>query len=109
MSLQQRIMNLPFTEPADVSAYRPEFASKIGHRDARHAAAELAAPYDALIEQMAKALRVLVDRNFTFFSGGMIGADKKITREEVLAARAALAKHAELCGSAADVREGGAG
>lgn len=35
-------------------------------------------------------LKALVDRDFTFFSGAMVGASKKITRDEVLAARRAL-------------------
>ena len=47
---------------------------------------------DERIEKLAEALNALVDRNFTFFAGGMVGADRKITREEVLAAREALAQ-----------------
>jgi hypothetical protein len=38
------------------------------------------------------ALKNLVDRDFTFFSGAMVGANKKITRDEVLAARDALSQ-----------------
>jgi fructose-specific phosphotransferase system component IIB len=43
------------------------------------------------LKQAREALHALTDRNFTFFAGGMVGADKKITRDEVLAARAAIA------------------
>ncbi len=45
------------------------------------------------IDQVTAALRALVDRNFTFFSGAMIGADKAITRDEVLVARRALSTY----------------
>lgn len=45
----------------------------------------------ALVRQMREAVNALVDRDFTFFSGQMIGASKKITRDEVLAARATIA------------------
>jgi hypothetical protein len=44
-----------------------------------------------VLKQAREALHALTDRNFTFFAGGMVGADKKITRDEVLAARAAIA------------------
>lgn len=42
------------------------------------------------LDKMREALAGLVDRDFTFFSGQMIGASKPITRDEILAARAAL-------------------
>jgi hypothetical protein len=46
-----------------------------------------------IAEELAQALEAIVDRNFTFFDGGMIGADRKITREEVLKARDVLAAY----------------
>lgn len=42
--------------------------------------------------ELLEALRALVDRDFTYFDGAVIGAATKITRDEVLAARAAIAK-----------------
>lgn len=42
-------------------------------------------------DRLAEALRALVNRRFTFFKGGMLGADKKITRDEIVAAHEALA------------------
>ena len=89
MSLHRDIMNLPFVEPKDVSAYRPEYAAKLGHRDARHAAAELAAPYDALVEQMAQALQLIVQWD----DEGLALTDAQICKAKV-----ALAKHAEVTG-----------
>lgn len=49
MSLHDKIMNLPVESKL--------FMFADGHREARHAAAELALQYDALIEQMAAALK----------------------------------------------------
>jgi hypothetical protein len=46
----------------------------------------------AAAPELLDALTKLVDRNFTFFMGGMVGSDKKITSDEILAARAAIAK-----------------
>ena len=46
----------------------------------------------AAAPELLEALRVLVDRDFTYFDGAVIGAATKITRDEVLAARAAIAK-----------------
>ena len=59
MDLHGQIMNLPFVEPADVSAYKSEYAAKLGHRDARHAAAELALNADACIDALRSALLVM--------------------------------------------------
>lgn len=68
-------------------------AEAIGIAD--RALVEAALPtYSAMVEQQADllaALQALVDRNFTFFDGAMIGADRKITQAEVSAARAAIA------------------
>ena len=59
MSLESRIMNLPASgEPAGGS-----MAYKLGHRDARHAAAEIASEGDALTEQMAASLQIMVETN----------------------------------------------
>ena len=43
-----------------------------------------------VVRELTEALRALVDRDFTFFCGEMLGATRKITRDEVLAARAAI-------------------
>jgi hypothetical protein len=53
---------------------------------------ESAGPAPAeVVRELVEALRALVDRDFTFFCGEMLGATRKITRDEVLAARAAIA------------------
>ena len=52
MSLHSDIMNLPFEAPKDVSAYKSEYAAKLGHRDARHASAELAQQADAELARL---------------------------------------------------------
>jgi hypothetical protein len=58
------------------------------------------------IERLRSALHALVDRDFTFFGGAMVGADRKITRAEVLAARDALATIAASRGTAATGDQG---
>jgi hypothetical protein len=51
MDLHGQIMNLPFQRPADVAwTVAEEQAAKLGHRDARHAAAELANEHTKLLE-----------------------------------------------------------
>lgn len=45
----------------------------------------------AELTALREAASAIVDRDFTFFSGEMIGASRKITRAEVLALRAASA------------------
>lgn len=54
-----KVMNLPFgdmpSSPTGSQGY-VDMAYKMGHRDARHAAAEIAADGDALIEELAKAM-----------------------------------------------------
>lgn len=52
-------------------------------------AAELRRLQDELAV-LRQAANAIVDRDFTFFSGEMIGASRKITRAEVLTLRAAL-------------------
>jgi|JI10StandDraft_1071094.scaffolds.fasta_scaffold378622_3 hypothetical protein len=59
---------------------------------------QLTAEADKLLAELAalrQAASAIVDRDFTFFSGEMIGASRKITRAEVLALRAALAARKE--------------
>ena len=56
MDLHGQIMNLPTPDYAGLLA-TPDYAAKIGHRDARHAAAELAIKADACI----KALREIIE------------------------------------------------
>jgi hypothetical protein len=61
MSLHAKIMNLPalMCSPADsVDAGR---AYKIGHRDARHAAADIASEADALIADLVSELKDIRD------------------------------------------------
>jgi hypothetical protein len=48
MDLHSQIMNIPTI----VGTYNDEFCYKLGHRDARHAAAELALKADARIEEL---------------------------------------------------------
>lgn len=48
MTLHNQIMNIPTV----IGTYNDLFCYKLGHRDARHAAAELALKYDALIEDL---------------------------------------------------------
>jgi hypothetical protein len=52
-NFHSRIMNLPFDRPIS----SPEYAT--GHRDARHAAAEIANEADALAVRLAEAERLL--------------------------------------------------
>lgn len=61
MSYHQRIMNIAANPPGNWSG---ESAYKIGHRDARHAAAEVAAEADAEVERLTLALSTItVERN----------------------------------------------
>ena len=55
-----QIMNLPATPPPDVTESPVKdirIAYKTGHRDARHAAAELAIQADARIEELEQLLK----------------------------------------------------
>ena len=57
MNLHGQIMNLQ-CKPANMDAEpNQKLAYKVGHRDARHAAAELALKADAEIERLRKALQ----------------------------------------------------
>lgn len=56
MDLHGQIMNLPHPPMARVEK-NPSIAYKVGHRDARHAAAELALQADAAREELLALLR----------------------------------------------------
>ena len=81
MNLHGQIMNLPFVAQPDVTTYKSEYAAKLGHRDARHAAAELALKADACIE----VLRAIVEQQRT------MGFDGSPSDELMDVARSALA------------------
>jgi hypothetical protein len=94
MSLHDKIMNIRCVLPIAGAGDRVVF--KEGHRDARHAAAELALQYDALIEQMAAALAVFVDFPEDTFAGEQDFAFTMTVRmRDMRNARAALAAHAK--------------
>lgn len=58
MNLHGQIMNIPFKQPEDVAwTVAEQQAAKIGHREARHAAAELALSADKLIETLQEIAR----------------------------------------------------
>lgn len=61
MSFESRVMNLPHVLSVGPGASRIH-ASKMGHRAARHSAAEIATEADALVETLAKALQDCADR-----------------------------------------------
>lgn len=58
MKLEARIMNLPTSSLIEGWNQAERHNYKMGHRDARHAAAALAAAHDALMQQMAEALEL---------------------------------------------------
>lgn len=57
MDLHGQIMNLRMPTTIGLVETNPAIAYKLGHRDARHAAAELAAKADACIEALRALLR----------------------------------------------------
>lgn len=62
MSLHNEIMNIPtgqLQEIAAVEETNPVLVYRMGHRDARHAAAELSLKYEALIDDLFDALEGL--------------------------------------------------
>jgi hypothetical protein len=68
MSLHNEIMNIQ-VKATDGQRYQEmgsegEHCYKIGHRDARHAAAELSLKYEALIEDLSDALANLSDSDY---------------------------------------------
>jgi len=60
MDLHSEIMNIPTI----VGTYNDEFCYKLGHRDARHAAAELALKADARIDELESVLSKLMDKAY---------------------------------------------
>lgn len=61
-SLHDRIVNIPINEECEsgfIGSWQRGYRQ--GHRDARHAAAELALEADAVRDELVKALRLLVD------------------------------------------------
>jgi hypothetical protein len=56
MNLHDKIMNLPATPPDFGSGWAASDGYKIGHRDARHAAADLALTADEQIRKLREAL-----------------------------------------------------
>jgi hypothetical protein len=46
----------------------------------------------AVNAELVAALTAIVDRDFTFFSGAMVGASKRISYDEIRAGRAAIAR-----------------
>jgi hypothetical protein len=66
-NFHSRIMNLPFDRPIS----SPEYAT--GHRDARHAAAEIGNEADALAARLAEAERLLRQARDDFGLGANLG------------------------------------
>lgn len=56
MDLHGQIMNLPARLPKDCAKMATSTAYKAGHKDARHAAAELALRADALVHELREVL-----------------------------------------------------
>ena len=83
MNLQARIMNLSDSLPG----VEPSRGYKVGHRDARHAAAEIAAEGDALVEDLAAKLRDVCE--WLESAPGGLGESAQVSLKN---ARAALAK-----------------
>lgn len=55
MNLHNEIMNIP----TRAGTYNDEYCYKLGHRDARHAAAELALKAEARIKELEEAIKNL--------------------------------------------------
>lgn len=62
MDLHSEIMNIKALVPVEALEDGKVFAYKIGHRDPRHAAAELALKADARIEELESVLSKLMDK-----------------------------------------------
>jgi len=86
MDMHGQIMNLQCTIPGTL-ALNEHRAYKIGHRDARHAAAELALKADAL----AQALRDILMHIGKGREDGVEWVCEPIHSDEIKAARSALA------------------
>lgn len=62
MNISAEIMNIPVQLPElGFEGIGPPLAYKIGHRDARHAAAELSLKAEARIEELEEALKGLLN------------------------------------------------
>lgn len=59
MDFHNEIMNIPTV----VGTYNDELCYKLGHRDARHAAAELSLKADARIEELEEMLRWYIEED----------------------------------------------
>lgn len=66
MDLYSEIMNIPTI----IGTYNDEFCYKLGHRDARHAAAELSLKVEARIDELEAVLSKFV--NWTTNEAGTI-------------------------------------
>jgi hypothetical protein len=88
MNLHGKIMNIPAKTPHDLEkADGLVHAYRLGHRDARHAAAELALKADAL----AEALRDMLMHIGKGREDGVEWVCEPIHSDEIKAAREALA------------------
>jgi arginase family enzyme len=93
MSLHDKIMHIGTAgDERDGGAYRNGWVH--GRQSMRHAAAELAAPYDALIEQMAAALEG-AKRVWDYYR---CDADRTVL-DALVAVESALAAHAKVAKS----------
>ena len=82
MNLHRLMMNLPMTgEPPNGS-----LAYRLGHRDARHAGAELALQADAINAQLLGALRLIL----AFYEPGQTCLDTNAWKQAEAAGRAAV-------------------
>lgn len=61
MSLHNDIMNIPADAEVETYPFQLRLAYKIGHRDARHAAAEMAITQDRKLEQYRAIIHELLD------------------------------------------------
>jgi hypothetical protein len=88
MDLHGQIMNLPARLPSDCAKMATATAYKTGHRDARHAAAELALKADACVE----ALRDILMHVGEGRGDAVEWVCEPIHSDEIRAAREALAE-----------------
>jgi glutathione S-transferase len=81
MSLHNKIMNLE-ARLADKDHYSltQRSAFRMGHKQARHAAAELGLAADARIAELEAALAALVDRNWMVMGQQISAADVGVAR-----------------------------
>lgn len=60
MNLHRKIMNLALHLPSEYEDAAVRMAYRVGHRDARHAAAELANESDLLQQELLEALKSFI-------------------------------------------------